>query len=461
MGPPAGGSSEEDGLLEKGIQRRITVMPENSKDEDWAKDLWYSGKVTRRRLLGLGAATAGALGVSMLVPAPWRGAFGQAKPYKIGTLQPLSGTAAAGGKTSLVGTQMAVDRINKSGGINGRPIELIVGDYESKPDVGRRKAEKLVVEDKIDVHEGGYLSNVCLACMPVWEEHKIVNMIGVCLDTTITTTKCSRYTFRPFDYAPAQAVAISPYLINKMGKKWHIAYLDYAWGQSTRDAYIEQIKKNGGEVVGTTGIPLGTADMASFVSKISGSFDGLFGIFFGPNAVSFTSAIYDLGLTKKYKYAGDGAIAESTHLPALGQKIEGFVGINRYVPVMDPPLNTPHHKKFFDQAVAALKQIDPSGPLPDRYVQSNFEAMNFLKLGMQKSGFRGREDTMKLIEALEGMEVKEGDDFPQGDKTLRKEDHQAFLRQFIFDIKNNKHRLLEVISKEKTFVPPACSFQKA
>ena len=114
----------------------------------------------------------------MLVPAPWRAAFGQAKPYKIGTLQPLSGTAAAGGKTALVGVQMAVDRINKSGGVNGRPIELIVADYESKPDVGRRKAEKLVLEDKIDAHAGGYLSNVCLACMPVYEEHKVVNMIS-------------------------------------------------------------------------------------------------------------------------------------------------------------------------------------------------------------------------------------------------------------------------------------------
>jgi len=77
---------------------------------------------------------------------------------------------------------------------------------------------------------------------------------------------------------------------------------------------------------------------------------------------------------------------------------------------------------------------------------------------MQKSGFRGRDDTMKLIEALEGMDVKESDDFPQGDKTLRKEDHQAFLREFIFDIKDNKHRLLETIPKEKTIFPPACKF---
>jgi branched-chain amino acid transport system substrate-binding protein len=425
--------------------------------KDDAEAPWYAGKVTRRRLIGYGA-TAGALGASMLVPAPWRAAFGQAKPYKVGSLQPLSGTAAAGGKTALVGLQMAVDRINAAGGINGRPVELIVADDESKPDVGRRKTEKLVVEDNVDVHLGGFLSNICLACMPVFEEAKIVNMISVCLDTTLTTSKCNRYSFRPYDYAPAQAVAFAPYLVNKMGKKWHLAYADYSWGQSTRDAYADEIKKAGGTIVGTTGIPLGTADMTPFLSKITGDFDGFFGIFFGKDGVTIGNQAYDLGLTKKYKWAGDGAIAESTNLPALGNKIDGFVGINRYVPVFDPPLDTPAHKKFFEESVKRLKAIDPSGPLPDRYVQSNFEAMNALKLGMEKSKFQGRQDTMKLIEALEGLEMKEGDDFPQGDKVLRKEDHQAFIREFIFDVKDGKHRILDVIPKEKTVFPPACKF---
>ena len=421
-----------------------------------AQELWYRGKITRRRWLGLGATAAGAIGAGMLVPAPWRAAFGQAKPYKIGTLQPLSGTAAAGGKTALVGVQMAVDRINKSGGVNGRPIELIVADYESKPDVGRRKAEKLVLEDKIDAHVGGYLSNVCLACMPVYEEHKLVNMIGVCLDTTITTSKCSRYTFRPFDFAPSQAVAIAPYLVNKIGKKWHIAFADYAWGQSTRDAYVEQIKKLGGEVTGTTGIPLGTADMTAFLSKVSGAYDGLFGIFFGPQGISFVNQSYDLGISKKARIAGDGAIAVPTSLPAMGAKADGFVGIDRYVPVLEGKFNTPYHKKFLDESVARLQPLGVSAP--DRYVQSNFEAVNFLKLGIERSKFRGREDSMKLIEALEGMEVKESDDFPQGDKTLRKEDHQAFVREFIFEVRDQKYKILDIIPKEKTVVPPACKF---
>lgn len=433
-------------------------MAERWQDEPWAKDLWWRGKTTRRSFLGVGAAAAGALGATMLVPAPWREAFGQAKSLKLGTLQPLSGTAATGGKTALVGIQMAVDRINKSGGVNGRPIELVVADYESKPDVGRRKAEKLVLEDKIDAHAGGYLSNVCLACMPVYEEHKLVNMITVCLDTTITQSKCSRYTFRPFDFAPAQAVAAAPYMVNKMGKKWHIAFADYAWGQSTKDAFAAEIKKNGGEVVGTTGIPLGTADMTAFLSRISGTFDGLFGIFFGPQGIAFVTQSFDLGLSKKYRLAGDGAIAVAVNLPALGSKAEGFVGIDRYVPVLEGVLNTPHHKKFLDDAVARLKAIDPSGPRPDRYVQSNFEGVNALKVGMQKSGFRGREDTMKLIEALEGLEMKEGEDFPQGDKLLRKEDHQAFVREFLFEIRNSDYKILEVVPKEKTIVPAACKF---
>src|ERR1700674_1897606 len=103
-------------------------MSDKWTKQEWAKDVWYGGKVTRRRLIGYGAAAAGALGATMLVPAPWQRAFRQVKPYKIGTLQPLSGAAAGG-------TQMAVDRINKSGGVNGRPIELVVADYESKPDV--------------------------------------------------------------------------------------------------------------------------------------------------------------------------------------------------------------------------------------------------------------------------------------------------------------------------------------
>jgi branched-chain amino acid transport system substrate-binding protein len=432
-------------------------MTEKWKQEKWAEDIWYRGKVTRRSIIGWGGGTIGAM---MLVSAPWKAAFGAAKSYKIGSEQPLSGAGAAGGKTAIVGLQMSADRINANGGINGRPVELDIVDDESSPAVARQKTAKMVDEDGIDVHVGGFLSNICLACMPVWQDAKIVNMITVCLDTTLTTTACNRYTFRLHDYAPAQAVAFAPTL-TKMGKKWHIAHSDYSWGQSTRDAYIDQIQKNGGQVVGTTGIPLGTADMTPFLSKISGDFDGFFGIFFGKDGVTLANQAYDLGLTKKYKFAGDGSISESTNLIAVGNKLDGFTGINRYIPVFDGPLNTPYLHHFFDEAKGRLAKIDPSGPLPDKYVQSNFEALNAMKIAMEKAKFDSRDDTQKLIEALEGLEVKESEDFPQGDKTLRKEDHQAFLREFIFTIGGGTYHLQQVVAKDKTLVPPACHFPSA
>jgi hypothetical protein len=128
------------------------------------------------------------------------------------------------------------------------------------------------------------------------------------------------------------------------------------------------------------------------------------------------------------------------------------------VPVFDGPLNTPNLHDFYNDALARLKKVDSSGPLPDRYVQSNFEAVNALKLGIEKSGCQGRADAPKLIAALEGLEMKEGPDFPTGDKVLRKDDHQAFVRELVFEIKDGTYHLLDTIPWQKTVVPPACHF---
>src|SRR5260370_25089968 len=195
---------------------------------------WTGSKgLTRRRMVG--RATAGGaltIGGALTAAMPLRYALAKSDPYKIGSIQPLSGGAAAIGKTALVGLPVAVERINKRGRILGREVKLIAEDDESKPDVGRRKTEKRLVDDKVDATVGGALSNICLACMPLYDRAKVVNMISVCLDTTITASKCSRYTFRPFDYAPAQAVAFGPYLATKLAKKWHSANADAPWARS-------------------------------------------------------------------------------------------------------------------------------------------------------------------------------------------------------------------------------------
>ena len=79
-------------------------------------------------------------------------------------------------------------------------------------------------------------------------------------------------------------------------------------------------------------------------------------------------------------------------------------------------------------------------------MQANFEAMNALKVGMEKSKFEGRKDTMKLIEAMEGLEMKLSDEFFTGDKKIRKEDHQAFPLEVIFEMKDSEPHITQTIA---------------
>jgi hypothetical protein len=57
--------------------------------------------------------------------------------------------------------------------------------------------------------------------------------------------------------------------------------------------------------------------------------------------------------------------------------------------------------------------------------------------------------------------MQEGPDFPTGDKVLRKDDHQAFMRELIYMIKDGTYHLQQAASWEQTLVPPACKFESA
>lgn len=71
------------------------------------------------------------------------------EPIKIGAFFALSGPAAAIGTPTKLVAQMAVDKINKEGGINGRPLQLVVGDTESDPAKAAAIAKKFIHEDKV------------------------------------------------------------------------------------------------------------------------------------------------------------------------------------------------------------------------------------------------------------------------------------------------------------------------
>jgi branched-chain amino acid transport system substrate-binding protein len=78
----------------------------------------------------------------------------QGKPVRVGLIAPLTGGSADFGNSVRLGAELAVREINESGGLLGRPLELVVRDDKANPDEGRKVSEDLVLKEKVDFTVG-------------------------------------------------------------------------------------------------------------------------------------------------------------------------------------------------------------------------------------------------------------------------------------------------------------------
>ena len=101
------------------------------------------------------------------------------------------------------------------------------------------------------------------------------------------------------------------------------------------------------------------------------------------------------------------------------------------------------------QTLAKSAAQNVSGGL-DLFSPDGFNAAQMIVRAVGQGG----DDVEKMIEALAGWSF----DGVKGHNTIRKEDHQAFIREFIYEIHEGKYRIVEVVPKEKTVFPPACKF---
>ncbi|MBF0496681.1 MAG: ABC transporter substrate-binding protein [Deltaproteobacteria bacterium] len=108
-----------------------------------------------------------------------------ADPIKIGAFFSLSGPAAAIGTPTKLVTMMAVEKINKEGGINGRPIELIQGDAESEPTKAVMVAKKFINVDKVAAIIGPDLTDLGMAVKKMVEDAHIPTVMTVGGDPVI------------------------------------------------------------------------------------------------------------------------------------------------------------------------------------------------------------------------------------------------------------------------------------
>ena len=118
-----------------------------------------------------------------------------AAAVKVGIVLPLTGAEAKFGEIEKRSFEMAVDEINKQGGIKGEKIELIVEDDTGRPEVGRSVAEKLISKDKVVMLGGGYSSSVTYAVAGVAQQNRIPFLVNTGSADRITTSGWD-YVFR-------------------------------------------------------------------------------------------------------------------------------------------------------------------------------------------------------------------------------------------------------------------------
>jgi branched-chain amino acid transport system substrate-binding protein len=138
-------------------------------------------RLTRRMFLKSAATVAAALHS----PLPLRA---QSKTFKLGVIHPVTGALAEPGQACRVGAQMAVDAVNAAGGIKslgGMKLELLLGDTQTKPDLGRIEAER-VVNLGAQMLMGSFDSGSTAAMVSVAQQKRVPFLVDIAAADPIT-----------------------------------------------------------------------------------------------------------------------------------------------------------------------------------------------------------------------------------------------------------------------------------
>lgn len=206
---------------------------------------------------------AGGIAAS-LVFAAMTGSALAADTIKVGLLEDISGDLALIGKPKLNGSQLAVEEINKAGGILGRKIELIHLDPQGDNARYQEFARRLISKDKVDVLIGGITSASREAVRPIVNRTDIPYFYtnqyegGVCDANVISNGAIPEQQFS----------TLIPYMVEKFGKKVYVVAADYNFGQLSAEWNRMILKDLGGTVVGEEFIPLGVSQFAQTIQNI-------------------------------------------------------------------------------------------------------------------------------------------------------------------------------------------------
>src|SRR3984893_11317710 len=217
--------------------------------------------IGRRTVLKAGLALAAC---EIASPFPIRALADE--PVKVGMVEPLTGVYAALAAAEVAGALLAVEEINRAGGILGRPAQLLVAD--SANDIAARveKTHQLIDRDHADFMVGNVNSAVALAMTQVTAEKRKLHIVTGGHTDEITGSQCSWNVFRVCKSTTMEANAIAEVLIEKFGARWYFLTPDYVYGHALQEAFELKLRQHGGGWAADF-LPVGTVDYSDALTN--------------------------------------------------------------------------------------------------------------------------------------------------------------------------------------------------
>ncbi len=301
--------------------------------------------MNRRHLL-TACAAAGLLASASLAQAQ--------EKFRIGLILPMSGPFASTGKQIEAAARLYMAQHGDT--VGGKKVELIVKDDTSAPDVTKRIAQELVVNEKVQVLAGFGLTPLALATAPIATQSK--TPLVVMAAATSSITEASPFIIRTSFTLPQAAVAMGDWA-PKNGIKTAVTLVsDYGPGIDAEKYFKDRMVLNGAKILDTLRVPMRNPDFAPFLQKVRDLKPDAVYVFV-PSGIGapLMKQFAERGLDKAgIRLIGTGDITDDDILNGMGDVALGVVTSHHYSASHNSALN----KKFVEAFQKANGGLRPN-----------------------------------------------------------------------------------------------------
>ncbi|HEX8176042.1 MAG TPA: ABC transporter substrate-binding protein [Pyrinomonadaceae bacterium] len=357
-------------------------------------------------------------------------------PIKVGLYADLTGQTSSFGQSTKNGVQMAVDEINKTGGINGRQIQLLIEDDQGLPAQAATVVTKLINQDRVHAVLGEVASSNSLAAAPKAQEAKIPMITPS--STNPKVTQVGDYIFRVCFIDPFQGEVMAKFAVNTLKAKTAAVLTDVNsdYSRGLDQFFTDKFTKMGGRIVERQSYTQTDQDFSGQMTAIRSANPDVIYVpgYYGQVGVIAKQA-KQLGI-KAPLLGGDGWDAPQL-FQLGGEALNGSFFSNHYS-YEDP---RPEVKSFVDAYRARYNAI------PDAIAALGYDAMKVLADSIRRSGST---EGQKLRDAIAQTANFQG---VTGTISINQE-RNAVKPATVFELQSGKYVFKENIYPEG-MTPPA------